>query len=249
MYEERRFVLTPDDGVVLWRYLDIVKFVDLLQTSTLHFSRADLVGDDFEGSYTQGNKTWYKKYFRDLYGKDAGDEWIDNVAAFNRGLPKWIYLNCWHMNSDESAAMWQQYGPVAGSIAIRSTVGSLKKALAKASEPIHIGAVTYISYQNDKFPDAHPLHAFLHKRTSFAHEKEARAIFVNYEAQDKPFALPTSAPAEGIRVKTTLKDLVQAVHVAPRAQQWVVQVVDRLLDTHGVGIRATQSAMDVAPLF
>ena len=111
-YQEHRFVVTPSDETVIWRYIDIVKLTHLLQTSELFFTRADLAGDDFEGSYTQGNKQWYERWFRDLYGKEAGEEWIRNVSAFNRGLPKWMYLNCWHANDGESAAMWQAYGPI-----------------------------------------------------------------------------------------------------------------------------------------
>lgn len=35
----------------LWRYLDVAKFVSLLQTQAIHFPRGDQFEDPFEGSY------------------------------------------------------------------------------------------------------------------------------------------------------------------------------------------------------
>ncbi len=41
----------PDDvSVKLWRYMDLSKFAALLQKSAITFSRADNLGDPFEGS-------------------------------------------------------------------------------------------------------------------------------------------------------------------------------------------------------
>jgi hypothetical protein len=39
-----------DRGVKIWRYMDLAKFVSLLQDSSFHFCRADRLGDPFEGS-------------------------------------------------------------------------------------------------------------------------------------------------------------------------------------------------------
>jgi hypothetical protein len=34
----------------LWRYMDFAKFVSLLETRSIHFARADVLGDSFEGA-------------------------------------------------------------------------------------------------------------------------------------------------------------------------------------------------------
>src|SRR5260370_23091489 len=45
--------IPSDQAVKIWRYMDLAKFVGLVDRDTLFFSRADLLGDPFEGSVTQ----------------------------------------------------------------------------------------------------------------------------------------------------------------------------------------------------
>jgi len=44
-------IKTPPAETVLWRYLDFTKFVSMLDSSSLFFTRCDLFDDPFEGSY------------------------------------------------------------------------------------------------------------------------------------------------------------------------------------------------------
>ena len=41
----------PDDDAAVWRYLDLAKYVAMLQRNCLYLARADQLGDPFEGSY------------------------------------------------------------------------------------------------------------------------------------------------------------------------------------------------------
>jgi hypothetical protein len=41
----------------LWRYVDLYKWLDLLQTSELHLTRADQMEDRWEGAYSEVNVT------------------------------------------------------------------------------------------------------------------------------------------------------------------------------------------------
>ena len=47
------FVLPAGDEVI-WRYMDLAKFLSALDRESLFFCRADLLGDLFEGSYPRG---------------------------------------------------------------------------------------------------------------------------------------------------------------------------------------------------
>ncbi len=48
--------LSPDDpNIKVWRYLDFTKYVSLLETRSLYFSRSDRLGDPFEGSLSRAN--------------------------------------------------------------------------------------------------------------------------------------------------------------------------------------------------
>ena len=57
MYEEHPVFNPPPDDAILWRYMDFTKFVSLLEKQALFFARADKLGDSFEGSLSQVNKT------------------------------------------------------------------------------------------------------------------------------------------------------------------------------------------------
>jgi hypothetical protein len=49
------FEAPTDPSAPIFRYMDLAKFVSLLDTRALFFSRADLLGDAFEGSVTRSS--------------------------------------------------------------------------------------------------------------------------------------------------------------------------------------------------
>ncbi len=56
MYEEHPVFLSPADDQVIWRYMDLPKFVTLVEGRALYFSRADLLGDSHEGALPELNR-------------------------------------------------------------------------------------------------------------------------------------------------------------------------------------------------
>src|ERR1700730_7601931 len=55
MISEHPSFTHPSNQTRLWRYMDLSKFVALIQTAKLHFARADTLGDPFEGSVPRLN--------------------------------------------------------------------------------------------------------------------------------------------------------------------------------------------------
>jgi len=53
--EHPLFPPPADRDVPVWRYVEFPKFIDLLERRKMFFSRADYLGDPFEGSVTRGN--------------------------------------------------------------------------------------------------------------------------------------------------------------------------------------------------
>ena len=49
MYKEVDGITPPDDWDTLWRYMNFEKFVNILATEFLFFTRADKFDDPFEG--------------------------------------------------------------------------------------------------------------------------------------------------------------------------------------------------------
>src|SRR5687768_14667395 len=53
-----------EPGTKLWRYMDLAKFLHLLEDRTLFFARADRLGDPFEGaSGISGRKAEWDRFY------------------------------------------------------------------------------------------------------------------------------------------------------------------------------------------
>lgn len=121
MVSEHPCFLQPDTpDIKLWRYMDLAKFLTILQQRAVFFSRASLLGDPFEGSFTKVNLAMreYIIKFRDedqrLEGyKTLNDDQIrdmfSNLSSRARDEVDKFFISCWHMNGHESAAMWNLY--------------------------------------------------------------------------------------------------------------------------------------------
>src|SRR4051812_38571356 len=106
-------VFCPPDNpnTVIRRYLDLAKFLSMLENGGLYFSRADHLGDDYEGWYTDPDL----KQIAKRKHENPRDEEEEKRIHF---LRKWTVVSCWHMNEYESDAMWTRYARDAEGIAI-----------------------------------------------------------------------------------------------------------------------------------
>lgn len=193
--------LPTDVGSHVWRYLDVAKLLDLLQSSHLHFSRADCLGDSFEGSWPAGALKRKQTQYAD---SEATFKWI------NENYQKSTYVNCWHVCEHESAAMWSLYLSRSDGVAIRSTVRRLMDAVKSAKEDVILSMVRYIDYASDDFEEllrTDCLAPFVHKRLIFEHEKELRAIV------SMPFRASGSVP--GLKVNVDIPTLVESIYISP----------------------------------
>ena len=79
------------------------------------------------------------------------------------------------MNEGGSAAMWQLYSKTNEAVALKSTFFRLANEL---DEKTYIGLVDYIDFENAGLPEGNTLYPYVHKRLSFSHEKEVRAVIL-----------------------------------------------------------------------
>src|SRR5450759_5853833 len=101
-------ILPKNTDQKLWRYMDFLKFADLLQRHALWFTRLDELQDKHEGLLPR-------------YVNEA----LSVLAVDNPGYRAFTYeqwrkrgcVNCWHMSEYESAAMWDLYA-LRGGIAV-----------------------------------------------------------------------------------------------------------------------------------
>lgn len=243
------FQAPANPQVKIWRYLDFTKFVSMLENKGLFFSRADQLGDPFEGSRPKMNvanakaqhEASYAK-FEELTGKKidfGGKTPFEMDVEFNRNLAKVMDISCWHMNADESAGMWKYYTQTNESIAICSTYQKLKDCL---DDRCFIGVVTYIDYASASIPAGNLFWQFLHKRKSFAHENELRAI-------DGDFMLSQleERKSGGTWKYLDLNALIDEIRVAPTSPPWFKELVEQVAKRFGLAKPLKQSSLDDAP--
>ena len=143
--------------------MDFVKFVDLLECGTLWFRRVDLLDDPREGLLADHE-------FARL------SERPDGMARSVEALRSLSHVNCWHESDVESMAMWDLYGANGWGVAIKTTVKSLKDAIANA-EPIHIGRVEYLDWKQHDGDPANAIGLCVRKSDAYMHENEVRLVF------------------------------------------------------------------------
>lgn len=174
MYEWHEAVTTPPDEAIIWRYLSLTKYIDLLHRKQLYLCRLDKFDDPWEGEWTNA----YKKrspFQNDLDGEDG---LINNI------FKRQYFISCWHLSDHESVALWKIYSSENEGVAIKSTIGKLKASLqVDQIQLLHIGKVEYIdnhsTYEEKEESKSNywgGLSEACKKRQYFDYEKEVRII-------------------------------------------------------------------------
>jgi hypothetical protein len=249
------FVLPAGDEVI-WRYMDLAKFLSALDRESLFFCRADLLGDLFEGSYPRGAAVeagLEQAIATSINAKNAVESIIETTATAEarKQVRPAVLVNCWHIGGHESAAMWKLHLRSGEGIAIKSTVERLINSL-RCDEEVWIGGVRYLDYESAGLPSMDVFHAFLSKRNSFAHEAELRAIIWDKErfvGLDGTYPIPEDKRDVGLYAKTDLDCLIEEIRIVPGAPLWYTELILSLCRRHGLRKAVKQSQLDAPCLF
>ena len=234
----------PKDDSIIWRFLDLAKFISLLKEESLYMTRADKFEDQFEGEVCSlENSDKYDEALMDYYsdcleGKPVSAQLIQNEHYAIQMIRKNSFLSCWFEGSYESIAMWKLYasGKDSKGVAIKTTVGRLKKALAR---DVEIGRIAYIDYSKE-WPNANE--ALWRKRLSFEYEHEVRVRVIT----DGGLSL---TPPEFMSLPVNLDELIETVFVSPLAGTWFKDVVVDILKKYGLNKKVFHSALDDKALY
>lgn len=246
----------PEADAVLWRFMDLTKFVALLKDKALYFSRADHLGDPFEGARGTAEKksewdehclNYLKHTIANPPAGMACNKSSDEIEREAARLFKQIeeigaldiqktYVNCWHENEGESEALWRLYCPPASAgVAIRTDYSSLRLSLGDNPE-IDFGHVQYIDYKR-QFSGTYD--RIFWKRRSLSHEREVRAVIKENELRQEA----------GLLVRVNVSTLMKAVVVSPFSPSWSTPVLAELLDKFEVHVPLVNSELIAQPFF
>lgn len=191
------------DEVVVWRYLTLPKFLDLIQTKELYYTNTKILRKDdrYEdgilhqdeiSQYKQaiGNVDWKNTYIKlDSYDKI---EALFALVLHEAYEEKETFVNCWNVSDIESYNMWKTYVPDGFGIAIKSTYSRLIKCYNDQEYKIQAKRVIYNQYRDQKYLAW--LYSYipkcLIKRGEFSSEKELRLLIPAYYKSRKTDELP-----------------------------------------------------------
>jgi len=233
----------PTANCTLWRYMDFTKLLSLLETEALFFPRADRFEDPYEGSWSKAGVTLMRQQCQDI-GIPA--EAVEKLIQHMHTMRQEMFISCWNIGEYESAAMWKLYLQSREGIAIRTNHDVLCAVLDASPLKVRTTEVKYIDYESTPIPFGNLFFPFAHKRQSFAHEKELRAIIWSLEDINKP---QLGSNPEFVSVKCTPQELINAVHVSPTAPKWFGDLVQKLLIRYGLFCPVEHSMLYERPTY
>ena len=232
----------PDSkNLRLWRYMDFTKFVSMLASKQLFFCRSDLFEDPFEGSYSKANVELRPHVYKDM-PKDQ----LTHMSNFSKWAREWTYINCWHANEHESAAMWKLYAQTNEAVAIETDYETLATVLPNN---VFIGLVNYIDYETEWLPEGNTFYPFTHKRKSFEHEREVRTVIQDLPIINDAIAVGSKNSLSGSSVDVDIHALIKCVHVSPTAPAWFQKLTEQATAQFGFSFNVKKSNLYAEPVF
>lgn len=224
----------PSDDEDLWRYIDFTQFVSILENRELWFASAADFFDPFEGALPE-------TALKDLAQRipSAVEEPERIVARLYDALRHMTYVSCWHQRNQETAAMWQLYQDKGKEVAIKTSVRGLSDALPNRTN-LTTGSVSYKEYNRSDEFTVNRISPFFHKRPSFKHESEYRAVVSEFEVADgaridsKYVEKIERETPPGVAIPVRLNDLIQEVVISPVAGSWMKSLAEDVVSTYGL---------------
>ena len=228
MYISDKNIKLPEDpDTIIWKYLDLSKFVDLLLYKKLFMSRSDKFEDQYEGTFSEPTYEEIKKLAKD------NPNFLDNYKTQRKN----VVISSWHINEYESFAMWQIFTQKSEGLAIQSTLGKLQKALEVESDfEQYIGEVNYIDYKKEYIPFENTFFPFLFKRKSFQYEREVRII-----SDVTKFNLEID---NGLKIDVNLDELIEKIYIHPKSENWYKNLVMDLVSRLGFDFETEKSDLE-----
>lgn len=228
MYKENPNINLPvNRDTVVWKYLDLSKFLDLLMSQKLFMSRSDKFEDQYEGTFSEPTFEEIKKI------SENNPEFLDIYKSQRKN----VVISSWHINEYESFAMWQIFTQNSEGLAIQSTIGRIQDSLHLENQfEQHIGEVNYIDYKKEYIPFDDDFFPFLFKRKSFQYEREVR-IISNLSQHNLNIN-------EGVKIDVDINKLIEKIYIHPKSENWYKNLVIQLVKQLGFDFTIEKSDLE-----
>ena len=240
MYKSHTALIEPADDTVLWRYMDFTKFVAILETNTLFFPRLSELDDPFEGQLPRPAVEKIMNIAEGLTEAEREERRrvIDHNVRFFQEARSFFCISSWHMNDEESAAMWNIYLKSGDGIAIQTDFSAFKAAVAKSPIEVNGGKVQYVDYYIHDIDPCMTFNWVILKRRSFDHEREFRGVILGEAGTAAGTALPVCVPT-----------LIKKIYVAPSSPEWVGSLITSVSKRYGLDVEVVHSDILQRPTY
>jgi hypothetical protein len=227
MKSNSKGLIFPNNDTIIWRYLDLTKYLYLITENKLFFPRLDKLSDQFEGhvshhTYDTLNRRY--SHFSSVISFLGGQyyKFIQEKADSLAWEKSFTLINSWCMDENESYALWKVYlGNNQYGVAIKSTVGCF---LESVKDDKYSVTPTIVSYNPNIYTDSIEKIATT-KNKHYDYEKELRFIIFD-QYKNRKNKLPKFE--NGAYVKTNLVKLINEVRVSPMSPDWVFNLVKKI---------------------
>lgn len=222
----------PHGNAIVWRYMALDKFLDLLTHSRLFFTNAKNLTDEYDVTLPANTIAKKRKELKaqGLEGRDLEEELA--VFQFNHHPMRDLTLvNCWSIGRDESYALWKIYlgGSTAG-VAVRTSFGRIKKSIAAARDPypedIYSGIVQYKDFVPEK--ELSRFRLITTKRQFYEYEKEVRMFVIYFPRSEGGTKTPYDLRI-GRHVNVDLSLLIDEIYVSPFVGPWLIESLENVI--------------------
>ena len=234
MYTEHERTKTENiSNTPLWRYMDLWKFLQIVNTSTLFFPSVTLLGDQLEGKIPDKVYSNMKDHEK-INGRS--DNFVEVYREFMENLSRDSTLVLsWNAAENESFALWKMYAKDKLGIAIKTNLQKLKNSFKNTSEEIYIGEVSY--YDNEKpIYDVISFSTLLTKHNYYSFEKEVRCLTrLNDDEKNLNFKL----------INVDLNELIEEVYLSPFAfESGLHEIIEYLKLKHKLSFKIKMSGIN-----
>lgn len=251
----------------LYKYMDLEKFLSLIIRSEICFcNQSGLKNiDPYEGAMTKSEllqEAIVKNIMKDIKQSARfkkiniknGDTHLsidkdefDKYRIYNDSI---YYIDCWHINENESLAMWKVFSNNKNSIAINTTKEKLINSIINDNKDIYLKEVEYDNLFSDEAEFSNPIKTIqlvnnetlhiesgdqfswsvetglLRKAKYYEYEKELRLYF-----KDKDNAELTKF------IKMDLSNMIDEIIISPNCDEWFLTILNDILKKYDLNIK------------
>lgn len=246
IHEEKLKELVPNDDAVIHRYMNFPKFMSLLVSRNLFFTRADKFEDPLEGEIPE---LYLDRLFWSFDRAPLTDALFSIFNCAKEEVKKNVidsyyqkrattFISCWNESTSESYALWKIYAQDYG-VAIQTSVRKLQEVTQLSGSEIF--KVKYLGKSVKDFIAPRFSKEGIENYNFFVFKKEQ----YNYENEIRLIISGTSGDFQIVEIDD-LSYFIDKIIVSPFAEKWFLEMVRKVTEKYGLaGIEVSASTITI----